>query len=65
MNSINPARINGAGGITSKRDSQPDKSKTADPQAPTVSKTEKPVASAGRFTHWTRGSIPGGWDGPF
>lgn len=65
MNSINPARIQGNGDTSSTRDSQPGKSQAGDTQAPTASKTEKPVASAGRFIHWTRGWIPGGWDGPF
>lgn len=65
MNSINPARIQSSGGTASTRDSQPGKSETGNSKAPVASKTEKPAASAGRFSQWTRGWIPGGWDGPF
>jgi len=65
MNYINPARINGASGTSSMRDSQPDKSEAGNAQAPAVSKTATAVPSKWRFTHLTRGWIPGGWDGPF
>jgi len=63
MNSINPAPIDSDTGST--RISQPDKPGPVDTPAPIASKTEKVVPTAWRFTLWTRGWIPGAWDGPF
>ncbi|HEY7689347.1 MAG TPA: hypothetical protein VH835_11665 [Dongiaceae bacterium] len=59
MNDINPAPID----IESPtRMSPANASKRPEPPAAAPA---KPMAAGWRFSFWTRGWIPGGWDGPF
>jgi hypothetical protein len=62
VNDINPKQVDIDGAT---RMSEAGKSDQGDTTAPAVAKPATVVPPAWRFSFWTRGWIPGGWDGPF